>query len=93
MNEPIIKFTNRWNDYVEQYKKSVVRNNGEKVSVCIPHVSWQKTNEIVPEIDEWIRKGKGENEQNFTPETYLQRVIFMGMMSKNSDLFRGNEKR
>ena len=88
MNEAEIKFTNRWNDYVEQYKKSEVRNNREKVQFVFHMFPGKKTDEIVPEIDEWIRKSQGENVQNFTPETYLQRVIFMGMMSKKSDLSR-----
>ena len=31
MNEPEIKFTRRWNDYLEQYRKSARMVDGEKI--------------------------------------------------------------
>ena len=55
MNEPEIKFTNRWNDYVEPYRESPRRNNREKVHFVFSILPSKKTNEIVREIDKWIR--------------------------------------
>ena len=41
MNEPEIKVTKRWTDYLEQYRESARRRHGEK-TVRVPHISWQK---------------------------------------------------
>ena len=41
-----------------------------------------KENEIMVTIDEWIRQGKGQDGQHFTPEICRHRVLFMEMMSE-----------
>ena len=82
MNEPAIKFTNRWNDNLEQYRESARIINGEKVQFVFHLFLGKKTNEIVRVIDEWIRKSQGEDEQHFTPETCPHRVIFKEMMNE-----------
>ena len=63
------KFAKRWNDYLEQYKESARRIDGEKIQLVFHIFLDKKTNEIVLEIDQWIRQGQGEDGQSFTPET------------------------
>ena len=41
-----------------------------------------KTNEMTLNIDESIRKGQGEDGQQFTQKTYPHRDILMGMMNE-----------
>ena len=82
MNEPGVKFSKRWVDYLEQYKESARIIDGERFSSCSTYFLAKKTNEIVREIDEWIRQGEGEHGQNFTPEACPHRVLFMGMMNE-----------
>ena len=81
MNEPDIKFTEKWKDYLEQYRESARSIDGEKIQFVFHILPGKKTNEIVREIAEWIRKGQGEDGQSFAPETCPHRVLFMGMMS------------
>ena len=82
MNMPEIKFTERWKEHLEQYWESARMIDGDKVQF-VSHTSLgRKTNEIVREIDEWIRQGQGEYGHRVTPETYPHRVIFMGMMTE-----------
>ena len=40
----------------------------------------KQTDEIEREINEWIRQG--EDGQRLTPETYPDRVLFIGMMNE-----------
>ena len=82
MNEPEINFTRRWNDYLEQYRKSARKIDGEKIQFIFHMLPGAKTNDIVLEIDEWIRQSQGEDGQNFTPETCPHRVLLKVMMNE-----------
>ena len=82
MKEPVIKLTNRWNDYLEQYKESARIIDGEQVQFIFHIHPDKQTNAIVREMDGWIRHGQGEDEQFFTLETCSHGVLFMGMMSE-----------
>ena len=82
MNMPEIKFTERWKEHLEQYRESARMIDGDKVQFVFHTSLGRKTNEIVREIDEWIRQGQGEYGHRVTPETCPHRVIFMGMMTE-----------
>ena len=81
MNESEVMFTQRWNDYLGQYRESARRTGGEKSQFVFHIFLGAETNDMVLRIDEWIRQGQGEDGQTFTPETCPHRVIFMGMMN------------
>ena len=68
MNESEIKFAKRLNDHLEQYRGSVWIIVGEKIPFIFHILLDGETNEVVLEIDEWIRQGQGEDGQHFTPE-------------------------
>ena len=76
MSEPEVKFTNRRTDYLEQYRESVRRIDGEEIQFVSHIILGKKTNEIVRQIDEWIRQGQREDGQTFTHETCDHRVLF-----------------
>ena len=82
LKEPVIKLTNRWNDYLEQYKESARIIDGEQVQFIFHIHPEKQTNDIVREIDEWIQHGQGEDGHFCTPETCSHRVLFMGMMNE-----------
>ena len=44
----------------------------------------EKTNQMVRDIHEWIQLGRGEHGQHFTPESFVHRIIFVGMMKTSS---------
>ena len=68
MSEPEVRFTWRWNDYLEQYRESAKR------------VSWWIPDSVrVPHF--LAGQGQGEDGQTPTPETYPHRVLFMGMLN------------
>ena len=58
MNEPEVKFTKKWNEYLEQYRESARRTDGEKIQFVF-FIFPAKTNEIMREIGGWIRRGQG----------------------------------
>ena len=60
MDEPEVKFTKRWNDYLEQYRESAGRINGERIQLILQMLRGE-TNDIMREIDESIRRGQGED--------------------------------
>ena len=57
--------------------QSARRIDEEQIQFILPVFLGRKTNEIVLEIDEWIRQGQREDGQHFSPET-CHRVPFMG---------------
>ena len=59
MNEPDVKFTKRWNDYLEQYRESAGRIDGERIQFMLQMLRGE-TNDIMREIDELIRRGQGK---------------------------------
>ena len=93
MNMSDVKFNIRWNEHLEQYRESARRIDGEQIQFRFHIFPYCTTNEIVFKIDEWIRPGKGEDGQIFTPETYLHRIIFIGIINEIADLFKGTERR
>ena len=82
MSEPEIKFSKGWYDYLEQYRESARRTDGENIQFVFHIVPGKKTTEIVREIDEWIRKSQGEEGQHFSRLPRLHRVLFMGLMNE-----------
>ena len=82
MNEPEVKFTKRRDDDLEQYRDSARRIDGGKVQFILHILLRKKTNDIVREIDDWIRQGQGEDGPHFGPETRPRRVLLMGMMNE-----------
>ena len=59
MNEPEVKFTKIWNECLEQYRESARRIDGEKIQFAF-FILPGKMNDIMREIDEWIRRGQGQ---------------------------------
>ena len=55
MNEPETKI---WNEYLEQYRESARRVDGEHIHFVL-HILPGKTHEIMRDIDEWIRRSQG----------------------------------
>ena len=78
MNEPEIKFTDRGNDHVEQYRESARRNHGEKVHLVF-HIflakrrtrSCQRLMNGFEKVKEKMDKGLF---QNFIPGTFSQEL-------------------
>ena len=58
MNEPEVKFTKVWNEYLEQHRESVKKIDGEKIQFVL-HILPGKMNDIMRDIDEWIRRSQG----------------------------------
>ena len=79
-NEPEMKFTKRWSDYLEQHKESARKIDGEKIQFICHILLTGKTNEIVREIDQWIRQSQAKDGQRIAPETCPHRILFMEMM-------------
>ena len=77
-----VKFNIRWNEHLEQYRESARRIDGEQIQFRFHIFPYCTTNEIVFKIDEWLRPGKGEDGHIFTPETYLHRIIFIGIINE-----------
>ena len=85
MNEPETKFTKRWNDCLEQYRKSARR-------IRISHISCTKTIETVREIDDCStgsrRRWTTCYSRNLSSSSSLHRND-----ACNSDFFTGTEGR
>ena len=77
MNKPKLKFTTRWNDYLEQYRKSARKIDGEQIQFRLLIFLGAKPNEIVLKLDEWFR-----------PSSYSR-----GNDEHNSDFCTGTERR
>ena len=73
----VIKLTNRWNDYLEQFKESVR---------FIFHIHpGKQAKDIVREMDEWIRHGQEENGQFFYVRNLSSSSSFHGNDERNSE--------
>ena len=82
MNEPEIKFANRWNDYLEQYRDSArIIMERRFTSYSTYFLAKRRTRSCVRSMN-GFEKAQGQDGQNFTPETCPHRVLFMGMMNE-----------
>ena len=55
-----LKFNNRWKDHLEQYRESARVIDGEQIQFRF-HMFLGETDQIMPNIDEWIRQVHGED--------------------------------
>ena len=78
MNEAEVKFTQRWNDFLEQYMGTAWRIDGEKNQFVFDIFLGKKANEIVNETGEWSMR---RWTKHLNPEAYPQRVLCMRIMN------------
>ena len=93
MNEQEIKFTERWNDYLEQYRESARRIEGEKIQVRVPHIFVAKRRTI-----SWTGPISGfeevkEKMEKHVPENLSSSSSVHGNDDRHSDFCKGTERR
>ena len=81
MNEPEVKFTKRWTGYLEQYKELARKSKDKKLSSYSTYFLGRKTNEIVNEIGESIRRSQ-KKKMNYIFSRKLCLFLFMWMKNK-----------
>ena len=95
-----VKFNRKWDEHLEQCRESARRIDGEQIQHRFHTFTGCKKNEIVLQIDEWIRQRRGEYGQllcfsrNLPSSTYLhgndeRKFRFL---QRNSDFFKKTER-
>ena len=92
MHEPEVKFTQRWNDYPEQYRESAKRIDGEKVQFVFHLFLGKQTHGIVNEPLSGSEEVKDKMD-NFLSRNFSSSSSIYGSDERNSDFFRGTERR